>query len=328
MGRGRQRKARITSIFAIVYITYIMRHKPLRFKSGCRRQAKLVGGTRIFQLYLSNCYLSMIFNLLVIESRLWQNFKPSIKMNDITPAIEIIGFKKRYGDYMAVKGLDLTISQGTFFGFVGPNGAGKSTTINAMVGLIKPSGGTIKIAGYDVTKEPLNVKARVGFMAEETILYERLTGREYLEFVGMMYGMSRKNAIERRESLLGLLDLDGNKFMGSFSLGMKKKIALASALIHNPPIVILDEPFSGIDATTGSRIRKVLGEMVSQGHTVFFSSHVLETVEKISSKIGVIDKGRLLAIGSLPEIREKAGCDPNASLEEVFLKLVESKPGE
>ncbi|MFH1676948.1 MAG: ABC transporter ATP-binding protein, partial [bacterium] len=220
------------------------------------------------------------------------------------------------------------ISQGMFFGFVGPNGAGKSTTINAMVGLIKPSDGTIKIAGYDVSKEPLSVKARVGFMAEETILYERLTGREYLEFVGMMYGMDKKNAIERRESLLGLLDLDGNKFMGSFSLGMKKKIALASALIHNPPSIILDEPFSGIDATTGSRIRKVLGEMVSKGHTVFFSSHVLETVERVSREIGVIDKGRLLAVGSLMEIKEKAGCDPNASLEEAFLSLVEGKPGE
>ncbi len=239
-----------------------------------------------------------------------------------TPAIEITGFQKRYSDLMAVRGIDLTVKKGTFFGFVGPNGAGKSTTINAMVGLIRPSAGTIKICGFDISKEPLEVKDRVGFMPEEVVLYERLTAREYLDFVGRMYGMDPAYLDQRREDFLKLLDLDGDKYMGAFSMGMKKKAALAAALIHLPPVVILDEPFSGIDATTSSRIRTALNDLVDRGHTVFFTSHVLESVERVSREIGVIHKGKLLAVGTLPEIRETAECAADASLEDVFLKLV------
>lgn len=240
-------------------------------------------------------------------------------------AIEIKDFRKRYGRFYAVKGLDLSVPRGTFFGFVGPNGAGKSTTINAMVGILRPSGGTIKIAGFDVEKEPLEVKKRVGFMPEETVLYDRLTASEYLDFTGKMYGLSDRVIKKRSEELLNLLDLEGDKFMGAFSLGMKKKASIAAALIHNPEVIILDEPFSGIDASTAARIRATLNEMVDKGDTVFFASHVLETVERISRQIGIIHKGRLHATGTLAEIREEASCDPDASLEEVFLKLVESQ---
>ncbi len=238
-----------------------------------------------------------------------------------TPAIEISGFQKRYGNVMAVDGLNLSVRHGTFFGFVGPNGAGKSTTINAMVGLLQPSAGTIKIAGFDIGKEPLEVKARVGFMPEEVVLYERLTAREFLDFVGQMYSMHPKLLVDRREDLLKLLDLDGDKLMSTFSMGMKKKAALAAALIHRPPVVILDEPFSGIDAITSSRIRNALNQMVKSGHTVFISSHVLEQVERASDEIGIIHKGKLLAVGTLDEIRTTAACNEGASLEEVFLKL-------
>ncbi|HDS29490.1 MAG TPA: ABC transporter ATP-binding protein [Firmicutes bacterium] len=247
--------------------------------------------------------------------------------NNSSISIEILDFQKRYGDLMAVRGINLTVRKGTFFGFVGPNGAGKSTTINAMVGLIRPSAGTIKIAGFDISKNPIEVKERIGFMPEEVTLYERLTAGEYLEFVGQMYGMNPKFIRERIKYLLELLDLDNIKYMGTFSLGMKKKAALAAALIHLPPVIILDEPFSGIDAMTGSRIRAVLNEMVADSHTVFFSSHVLETVERISTRIGIINKGRLLAEGTLQEIRQAAGCPDDWGLEEIFLKLVGAESG-
>lgn len=239
-------------------------------------------------------------------------------------AIEIVDFHKRYGDTYAVRGLNLTVPMGTIFGFVGPNGAGKSTTLNSIVGLIQPSSGSIKVAGYEITKQPIEVKRRVGFMPEETVLYERLSAREYLEFVGKMYGLSDEQVRLRTKDLLTLLDLDPDKFMGTYSLGMKKKASIAAALIHDPPVIILDEPFSGIDASTSSRIRAALNDMVNNGHTVFFSSHVLETVERVSRAIGIIHKGKLLATGTLDFIRKEASCPENASLEEVFLKLVGS----
>lgn len=240
--------------------------------------------------------------------------------NDL--AIEISDFHKRYGDTYAVRGLDLNVRKGTFFGFVGPNGAGKSTTINTIVGLIQPSSGTIKVVGYDISKEPLKVKRNVGLMPEETVLYERLSAREYFEFVGQMYALPSKNIETRTKELLELLDLDPDKLMGTYSMGMKKKASLGAALIHEPQVIILDEPFSGIDASTSARIRTTLNNMVDNGHTVFFSSHVLETVEKVSRELGIIHKGKLLACGTLDSIRRDASCGENASLEEVFLKLV------
>jgi len=243
-------------------------------------------------------------------------------MSENQYAIEILGFGKRYDDHWAVHQLELRIPYGCFFGFVGPNGAGKSTTIKAMAGLIRPSRGSIRIEGFDISKAPLEVKARVGVMLEEPVLYERLTAREYLTFVGQMYGLEKEEITRQINLLLELMSLEGDKFMGAYSLGMKKKAALAAALIHKPKVIILDEPFSGIDATSASRIRKFLNQLVSLGHTVFFSSHVLETVEKISTSIGIIHQGKLLATGTLDEVREKAGCSDNASLEEVFLRLV------
>ena len=246
-------------------------------------------------------------------------------MDNAGYAIDISGFHKRYGRQWAVRGLDLRVRRGTFFGFVGPNGAGKSTTINAMVGLIQPSSGTIRVAGYDIATQPLEVKARVGFMPEEPALYQRLTGREYLDFVGRMYGLKAEAVKERRDWLLKLLDLDGSKFIGTYSHGMRKKVSMAASLIHRPPVVILDEPFSGIDPTSASRVRGVLNEMVGDGHTVFFSSHVLETVERISGEIGVIHQGRLLASGTLREVLSQAGCAETASLEDAYLNLVEGR---
>lgn len=244
------------------------------------------------------------------------------QVSDPVPAIEIRGLTKRYEWTLAVKGIDLTIAQGTFFGFVGPNGAGKSTTIKAMCGLVKPSAGTIKIQGFDISSDPIEVKKRIGVMLEEPIFYERLTGLEFLEFLGQLYGMERDRIIDRRKFLMDLMQLEGNKLIVSSSLGMKRKLALAGALIHEPPVIILDEPFSGIDAPTVVRIRRMLNELVEKGHTIFLSSHQLDTVERLSREVGIIHEGRLLATGSLDALREQAGLGPDASLEDVFLKLV------
>jgi ABC-2 type transport system ATP-binding protein len=243
-------------------------------------------------------------------------------MPDEIYSIEITGFRKQYNNVWAVNGIDLLVKRGTFFGFVGPNGAGKSTTINAMCGLIRQSSGTIKIEGYDIAKEPLEVKRRIGVMLEEPVLYQRLTGREYLIFVGEMIGLDQARIQERLFFLLDVMNLEPDKLMGNYSLGMKKKVALAAALIHEPPLIILDEPFSGVDATSASKIRKVLNDLVAAGHTVFFSSHVLETVERLSNEVGIIHKGRLLASGSLDQIRTQSDSPSNATLEDVFLKLV------
>jgi len=246
-------------------------------------------------------------------------------MQDHQYAIDIRGFSKRYDDKFAVKDLELQIRRGTFFGFVGPNGAGKTTTINALVGLVKPSDGSLRIMGYDIAKDALNAKANIGFMPEEVVLYERMTIREYLDFVGHMYQLAPAEIKPRGDELIEMLDLDASKYMGAFSLGMKKKAALAAALIHKPSIIILDEPFSAIDATTGSRIRTALNQMVNEGHTVFFSSHVLETVERVSREIGIIHNGKLLSVGSLEKVQEDAGCSKGTPLEDVFLVLVGAK---
>ncbi len=246
-------------------------------------------------------------------------------MDSTSHAIDIKGFSKRYNNKYAVKDLDLTIRRGTFFGFVGPNGAGKSTTINAMVGLLKPSGGTICIMGHDIAGDSLKAKANTGFMPEEVVLYERMTTREYLDFIGHMYQLPEVKIKNRSTELIEMLDLDASQYMGTFSLGMKKKAALAAALIHKPPLIILDEPFSAIDATTGSRIRAALNQMVAEGHTVFFTSHVLETVERVSSEIGIIHNGKLLSVGSLEHVQKDAGCGKGTPLEDVFLVLVGAK---
>ena len=227
-------------------------------------------------------------------------------MNDSTYAIELIGFRKRYGNVWAVNGIDLAIKHGTFFGFVGPNGAGKSTTINAMVGLISPSGGTVKIEGFDVTKQPLEVKSRVGIMLEEPVLYQRLTGREYLKFVGETYGMPPEKIKDRSKFLMELMTLDGNRFMGAYSLGMKKKAALAAALIHEPPVIILDEPFSGVDAHQRQPNPESLGTTVWLAGT--YSILLLpacpgEPSSACSTEIGVIHEGKLLASGTLDSVR-------------------------
>lgn len=235
------------------------------------------------------------------------------------------GLTKLYGGTAAVDGLDLAVRPGEFFGFLGPNGAGKSTTIRMLCGLLRPTSGRAVVAGCDVVAEPLAVKARIGVLTEEVNTYERLSGWELLVFTGRMHGLARAEAEHRADDLLRLVEIsedDRNRMLVDYSMGMRKKTSLACALIHAPRVLFLDEPFNGIDAVAVDALRRVLLRLTERGVTVFFSSHVLEVVERLCSRIAVIHRGRLVACGSLAEIRAAGGHAPDAPLHDVFVQLV------
>jgi len=231
---------------------------------------------------------------------------------------------KDFGSFRAVNDVNLSVPEGEFFGFLGPNGAGKTTTIKMTVGLLKPTYGTAIIAGHDVRTEPLAVKASVGLLPETLNLYERLSAREFIEFAGVMYGLQRDESRRRTEELLELMELtdDADKMIVDYSMGMKKKTALAAALIHDPRVLFLDEPFMGIDAISSRAIRQVLLRLKDRGTTIFFSSHVLEVVERLCTRAAIIQRGVIVAHGTIPELAALAGLPGDSPLEDIFLRLV------
>jgi ABC-2 type transport system ATP-binding protein len=236
-------------------------------------------------------------------------------------AIVVSGLTKVFRGKTAVDHLSLRIARGRFFGFLGPNGAGKSTTIKMLTGLLRPSAGEVTIEGHRLDGELLTIKGLIGVLPEELPLYERLTGEEYLLFAGRMYGLDREQARGRAEELLDFLSLreDASKLIVDYSLGMKKKVALAAALIHNPRVLFLDEPLNGIDPISGRVVTDLLRRLAQKGVTLFFTSHVLDVVERLCDEVAIIDRGRLVAQGTLEQIRAQSA---DASLEDVFLKLV------
>lgn len=239
-------------------------------------------------------------------------------------AVEAIGLTRQFDKKIAVDHLSLSVAEGEFFGFLGPNGAGKSTTINMLVGLLRPTTGTASINGINIWQNPLEAKKQLGVLPEGMNLYQRLTAREFIRFAGTMYGLSKKEANDRTEELLGLMGLlnDANKLIVDYSHGMRKKTALAAAIIHAPRVLFLDEPFEGIDAISGRVIRDVLQQLRATGTTIFFSSHILEVVERLCTQVGVIANGRLVAQGSIAELRQQAQTGESARLEELFLRAV------
>lgn len=244
-------------------------------------------------------------------------------MKDVT--VNISGLRKKYGDLEALSGIDLKVFKGEFFGLIGPNGAGKSSTIKILTGLSFPTEGEVTVAGFDVLKDPVSVKECIGLLPEDLNLYESLTGNEFVHFAGRMYGLEESTVDERSHELFALLDLEEakNRLIKEYSFGMKKKVALAAALIHEPKVLFLDEPFNGIDALTMRAVRNVLLELTGRGMTIFFSSHVMEVVEKLCDRIAIIDKGTIVAIGTVPELVGKVSMnwtgDGEVSLEDVFL---------
>jgi len=229
------------------------------------------------------------------------------------------------GDTVAVDHLDLTVPAGEFYGFLGPNGAGKSTTIKMLTGLLRPTSGQVVIAGRDLTRDPLGVKRIIGVLPEDLNLYERLTASEFLIFAAQMYGLQKDVAWERTQALLDVMELkdSSDKMIVDFSMGMKKKTALAAAMIHEPRVLFLDEPFNGIDALSSRKIRDVLRQRTAMGTTIFFSSHVLEVVEKLCSRVAIIAHGKLVGEGTMEELRARTS---DTSLEDIFVHLVSGQP--
>jgi ABC-2 type transport system ATP-binding protein len=235
-----------------------------------------------------------------------------------TPAILVRGLRKSYGGRCAVDGVDLEVPRGSFFGFLGPNGAGKSTTIKILTGLIPADAGEVEILGLSYPEGELEIKRRIGLAPEESLLFDRLTGAEFLDFAGRMYGLSRGDAIARARGLLDLFELEHDrKLIAEYSKGMKKRLAMAASLIHHPELFLMDEPFEGVDAVGARLMKDILIAQVRRGATIFLTSHVLEVVERLCDRIAIIDRGRIVACGTLDELR--AGSE---SLEDAFVRLV------
>ncbi|HYO92504.1 MAG TPA: ABC transporter ATP-binding protein [Pyrinomonadaceae bacterium] len=252
--------------------------------------------------------------------------------NSSTPhTIETFNLVRRFGDFTAVDHINLRVERGRFFGFLGPNGAGKSTTIKMLTGLLAPTSGSIRVLGRDLESETLEVKRRIGVVPEDLNLFERLTGAEMLTFTGRMYGLERAETASRAAELLALMELDAEpkKLVIEYSHGMKKKLSLACALIHRPEILFLDEPFEGVDAIASRTLKNLLSKLTERGLTVFLTSHVLEIVERLCTDIAIISQGKLVASGSLGELRQgirveddgRAASSP-MSLEEYFIHVV------
>ncbi|HZN10490.1 MAG TPA: ABC transporter ATP-binding protein [Blastocatellia bacterium] len=235
-------------------------------------------------------------------------------------AIQTFGLTRQFGGFVAVEGLDLAVERGSFFGFLGPNGAGKSTTIKMLTGLLAPSAGGIEILGHDLVSDPIQVKRLIGVVPEDLNLFDRLTGAEYLTFVGRMYELDRRVVTERTGELLRLMELEDKPraLLIEYSHGMRKKISLAAALIHSPQVLFLDEPFEGVDAVAARVIKNLLERLRESGVTIFLTSHILEIVERLCTDIAIIDHGRLIASGPLDELRTSV----DTTLEDYFVRLV------
>jgi ABC-2 type transport system ATP-binding protein len=259
------------------------------------------------------------------------------------PAIVTENLTRKFGDLVAVNQINLSVDGGQFFGFLGPNGAGKSTMIKMLTGLLAATSGRMQLLGSDLTENPIEVKRQIGVVPEGLALFDRLTGSEYLNFVGRMYGLDRATAAQRSAELLEFMQLaDRPKtLITDYSHGMQKKLALAAAVIHTPKILFLDEPFEGVDALAAGTLKSMLLRMTERGVTMFLTSHVLEIVERLCSHVAIIHKGQLVAQGSLEELRAGvaasgrlagdtealAGPEGKLTLEQIFLAIVGSAGG-
>lgn len=242
--------------------------------------------------------------------------------------IEISGVSKSYGggSKKAVDNLSLTVRPGETFGFLGPNGAGKTTTIKMLVGLLRPDSGSIRINGYDMAVRPLEAKRQLAFVPDSPDVYDKLTGLEYLNFIGDIYGVpgpERRSRIERLAATFELTGALADRISG-FSHGMQQKLVLMGALLHNPPVWILDEPMIGLDPRSAHDLKELMAEHTRNGKTLFFSTHVLEVAEKLCDRVAIIKQGRIVACGTLDELRQQRQTGNNESLEDMFLELTQS----
>ena len=236
------------------------------------------------------------------------------------PMIDTENLSRGYGGKVALRGLTLHVAPGEILGFLGPNGAGKSTTVKVLTGMIKPDSGRARVAGFDVVSDPLEVKKRIGYVPESAALYESLSAREYLELVASLYHLPRESAGHRIEEMLARFELSHaiDQRLSEFSKGMKQKVLIASALMHRPDVLFLDEPLTGLDANAALVVKELIRGLAAQGRTIFFCSHVLEVVERVCTRIVIIDHGTVIADGTARDIAAAAGA---STLEQAFVAL-------
>lgn len=241
-------------------------------------------------------------------------------MTDASPALRVENLRKVYGDKAAVDGLSFQVPRGCFFGFLGPNGAGKTTTIRMLMGAAPPTSGRIELLGLPMPERAIEIKRQIGLVPDETLLFDHLTGGEYVEFVGRMYGLDRALARARAGELLALFELDAQprKLIAEYSKGMRKRVAMAAALIHRPQLFLLDEPFEGVDAVGARLMKEILLDLVRHGATIFLTSHVLEVVERLCERVAIISDGKLVLEADMSEIRSGG----SETLEDAFVRLV------
>ncbi len=237
--------------------------------------------------------------------------------------IDVQNLTKKFGEKAAVNDVSFKVQSGEVFGFLGPNGAGKTTTIKMIVGLLQPTSGAVQVAGYDIHQEPLRSKAATGYVPDTPNLYAKLSGREFLTFVGDLYEVERTQVQRRIEELLRLFDLvqAGDDTIDSYSHGMQQKTALAAALMHDPQVLVLDEPTVGLDPKSARLIKDILRQLAERGSAIFLSTHILEIAERMCDRIGIINKGELIAVGTMDELRLLNKRQDGASLEDIFLEL-------
>jgi ABC-2 type transport system ATP-binding protein len=243
-------------------------------------------------------------------------------MQSMSSAIAVRDLRKEYAGKAAVDGLTLSVPRGCFYGFLGPNGAGKTTTIRMLMGLIAPTAGEIEILGYSLPVQDQEIKRSIGLVPDESLLFDRLTGTEFIEFTGRMYGLQRETARARAGELMQLFELDAasRKLIGEYSKGMRKRVAMAAALIHRPQLFLMDEPFEGVDAMGARLMKDILLDQVRQGVTIFLTSHVLEVVERLCDRVAIIHHGQLVVENSMAELR--TGSE---TLEDIFVRVIGSE---
>lgn len=245
----------------------------------------------------------------------------AVDSSPTSPAVWAKGLVRKFGKKTAVNGVNLAIEPGEFYGLLGQNGAGKTTTIKSIVGLLRPTAGSVGIGEFNTWESPTEVKARIGVLPEEFNLYERLTGAELLDFTGAMHGLGREDTRRRRDELLALLDLEDDRatLIGDYSRGMRKKVALGAAIIHRPPVLFLDEPFEGVDAVSARLIRNLLQQAARGGTTIVFSSHEMHLVERLCTRIGIMIAGELVIEETPADLMAKMGAE---TVEDAFIAAV------
>lgn len=249
-------------------------------------------------------------------------------MNQSETIIEIKELQKKYGEVNALKPTNLTINKGELFGFLGPNGAGKTTMIRMLAGIIKPTGGSINICGFDLLKDPDNAKRTLGYVPDRPYLYEKLSPLEYFDFMGGLYDVPQELIFKHGEEMLKMFDLwdKRNELIESFSHGMKQKVAMSAATLHDPSVLVVDEPTVGLDPKSVKMMKKYFKELVNERRkTIFLTTHTLSVAEDLCDRIAIIRSGEICALGTMEQLQAQAGTPEGNHLEDIFLKLTEEE---